>query len=102
MLRVPQELSYFQGHFPQCPLLPGVVQISWSIELGRKHVPFSARFRELRAVKFTRVILPGASVTLQLDYSPEERQLHFAYRLDDQVCSSGSALFDAQADAQRP
>lgn len=94
-LNVPADLSYFQGHFPNCPLLPGVVQISWAIELGRAHVPFSGRFRALSAVKFMRVILPGSTVTLELDYAPAARELAFVYQLEGRECSNGTALFDA-------
>ncbi|HEY8537858.1 MAG TPA: hypothetical protein VIL28_03260 [Steroidobacteraceae bacterium] len=93
-LEVPTDLAYFNGHFPGCPLLPGVVQISWAIQLGRAHVPFDGRFRALSAVKFTRVILPGASVALRLDYSSDTRTLDFAYEIDGRVCSSGTASFE--------
>lgn len=94
-LKVPADLSYFDGHFPNCPLLPGVVQISWAIELGRTHVPFAGRFRGLSAVKFMRVILPGSGVTLELDYAEPDRELAFVYRLEGRECSNGTALFDA-------
>jgi 3-hydroxymyristoyl/3-hydroxydecanoyl-(acyl carrier protein) dehydratase len=94
-LGIPSDLEYFTGHFPGCPLLPGVVQISWAIELARQHIPCSARFRALSAVKFMRVILPGATVALQLDYASATRQLEFTYEIGGQTCSSGTALFDA-------
>lgn len=94
-LKVPADLTYFEGHFRDCPLLPGVVQISWAIELGRQHLPFAGTFRALSAVKFTRVIMPGSVVTLALEYTSDKRQLDFAYELDGRVCSNGTALFDA-------
>ena len=94
-LKVPVDLTYFEGHFRDCPLLPGVVQISWAIELGRTHLSFAGTFRALSAVKFTRVIMPGSTVTLALDYASDKRQLDFAYELDGRTCSNGTALFDA-------
>jgi 3-hydroxymyristoyl/3-hydroxydecanoyl-(acyl carrier protein) dehydratase len=93
-LKVPVDLTYFDGHFRDCPLLPGVVQISWAIELGRQHLRFAGTFRALNAVKFSRVIMPGSTVTLALEYSNDKRQLDFAYELDGRTCSSGSAVFD--------
>jgi 3-hydroxymyristoyl/3-hydroxydecanoyl-(acyl carrier protein) dehydratase len=94
-LTIPVDLTYFEGHFPDVPLLPGVVQISWAIELGRQQLNFSGAFRALSAVKFTRVIQPGATVVLVLEYSDEKRQLDFVYELDGKTCSNGTALFDA-------
>jgi 3-hydroxymyristoyl/3-hydroxydecanoyl-(acyl carrier protein) dehydratase len=94
-LDIPAHLSYFQGHFPGCPLLPGVVQITWAIELGRQLIPFSGRFRSLIAVKFTRVILPDTMPTLELGYASERRELEFVYDVDGRQCSSGTVLFDA-------
>jgi 3-hydroxymyristoyl/3-hydroxydecanoyl-(acyl carrier protein) dehydratase len=93
-LDVPAELAYFEGHFPDCPLLPGVVQISWAIELGREHLPFAGTFRALNAVKFTRVIVPGSVVTLALEYSSDRHQLDFEYLLDGRTCSNGTVLFE--------
>lgn len=90
---VPAELGYFAGHFPEVPLLPGVVQIGWAVELGRRYVPFDAQFRALAGVKFMRVIQPGATVALQLAFDPGARELAFEYRSDGQPCSGGRVLF---------
>jgi 3-hydroxymyristoyl/3-hydroxydecanoyl-(acyl carrier protein) dehydratase len=94
-LEIPAGLSYFVGHFPDLPLLPGVVQVDWAIELGRELIPFTGSFRALSAVKFMRVIQPAEAITLTLEYSADQRQLDFEYRLGERVCSSGSALFAA-------
>ena len=93
-LHIPTNLSYFVGHFPGCPVLPGVVQIAWAIEFGQERIPFSGRVRAMSAVKFTRVIVPENDLTLQLDYHPDKQQLDFAYDLHGRSCSSGSILFD--------
>jgi len=29
---IPQDLDYFNGHFPQTPILAGVVQLHWAVE----------------------------------------------------------------------
>jgi 3-hydroxymyristoyl/3-hydroxydecanoyl-(acyl carrier protein) dehydratase len=90
---VPPALPYFEGHFAEVPVLPGVVQIGWAIELARIHIPFSARFRSLAAVKFTRVIQPRAALALDLAADAARRELSFEYRCGDAVCSSGRILF---------
>lgn len=94
-LTIPGDLSYFIGHFPELPLLPGVIQVKWAIELGRELLHFAGTFRALTAVKFMRVIQPGEAITLTLEYSADKRQLDFEYVLDGRACSSGSAQFDA-------
>ena len=33
-IAVPDDLFFLQGHFPQQPILPGVVQIHWAIMLA--------------------------------------------------------------------
>ena len=90
---VPETNCYFEGHFPGCAVLPGVVQVGWAIELARLHIPFSARFRSLAAVKFVRVIQPNAALALRLAVDANFRELSFEYRLGDEPCSSGRVLF---------
>jgi 3-hydroxymyristoyl/3-hydroxydecanoyl-(acyl carrier protein) dehydratase len=92
-LIVPQTNYYFEGHFPGCPVLPGVVQVGWAIELARVHIPFSARFRALAGVKFMRVIQPDAALALRLAVDANLRELSFEYRLGDAPCASGRVLF---------
>jgi 3-hydroxymyristoyl/3-hydroxydecanoyl-(acyl carrier protein) dehydratase len=91
---VPQTNYYFAGHFPGCPVLPGVVQVGWAIELARLHMPFSARFRALAAVKFMRVIQPDAAIALRLAVDTGLRELSFEYRLRGEPCSAGRVLFN--------
>jgi 3-hydroxymyristoyl/3-hydroxydecanoyl-(acyl carrier protein) dehydratase len=95
-LTISPELRYFDGHFHGCPLLPGIVQVNWAIELGRTHFAIPARFRGLRGVKFMRVILPAALVTLRLEYATDKSALGFAYEFDGGVYSSGTVLFDLE------
>ena len=92
-LVIPHTNLYFVGHFPGCPVLPGVVQIGWAIEFARLHIPFSARFRSLAAVKFMRVIQPNDALTLRLAADAAKRELSFEYRLSGEPCSSGRVLF---------
>jgi 3-hydroxymyristoyl/3-hydroxydecanoyl-(acyl carrier protein) dehydratase len=92
------EVRYFDGHFPELSLLPGVVQIGWAVELARLHLAGSGdgtmeHFRSLATVKFVRVIQPGERVWLRLSLDRARRELHFEYRRGDETCSSGRVLF---------
>ena len=90
---VPVTLAYFEGHFPGCPVLPGVVQVGWAIEFARRHVPFSGAFRSLAVVKFMRVVHPNDAVALRLVPDAERRALMFEYHRAGDACSSGRILF---------
>ena len=65
-LSVPSSLAWFDGHFRQAPILPGVVQVDWAILYGRRHFALPAQFKGINALKFQQVIAPGALVQLEL------------------------------------
>jgi 3-hydroxymyristoyl/3-hydroxydecanoyl-(acyl carrier protein) dehydratase len=92
-LIVPASLAYFQGHFSDCQLLPGVVQIGWVVELARQHLHVDNSFHSLEAVKFMRVIQPEARLALHLAIDEDKRELSFEYQCDGQICSNGRVLF---------
>lgn len=93
-LQVPRELSWFEGHFPGCPLLPGVIQTTWAVRLAQAHLPVPARFRSLSGVKFMRFILPGAQVVLSLEFDAARNELEFEYREGGAVSASGTIGFE--------
>ena len=89
-LRVPADLPCFPEHFPGLPLLPGVVQLSWALELARPHFALPPRFQQVAGLKFMRVVAPGSTVCLELSFDSGRGELSFCYR--DQAgreCSSG-------------
>ncbi|MGF6700090.1 3-hydroxymyristoyl/3-hydroxydecanoyl-(acyl carrier protein) dehydratase [Paraburkholderia sp. MM5496-R1] len=89
VLRVPQSLQHFAGHFPGLPILPGVVQVDWAARLAAGHWP---RVREVASVdrlKFMAPVSPGAVLELTLAYDAARRRVQFAYRLDGRECASG-------------
>jgi len=88
-LLVPGDLSYFEGHFAECALLPGVAQLHWAIRFGREHFALPPHFSYLSNVKFMRVITPGNAPQLTLDFDAARGELRFEYRVGESVCSSG-------------
>lgn len=73
-------------------MLPGVVQVDWAIQYGRKHFALQPIFKRLTALKFLRVIAPGDHLTLVLNHN-DKGELDFRYLRDDTTVSSGRALF---------
>ena len=77
----------FAGHFPEQPVLPGVVQLHWAVELAQHHLQIAAAFRELVGVKFQKVMQPGLRLNLELEFDSGE--LRFRYHAGGDTYSSG-------------
>jgi 3-hydroxymyristoyl/3-hydroxydecanoyl-(acyl carrier protein) dehydratase len=92
-LVVPPTHLFFQGHFPEAPLLPGVVQLTWAVALARHHLPILGEFVGVNALKFMRVIQPNQLVILTLQFDAALCKLHFEYQGDDGLCASGTVRF---------
>jgi acyl-coenzyme A synthetase/AMP-(fatty) acid ligase/3-hydroxymyristoyl/3-hydroxydecanoyl-(acyl carrier protein) dehydratase len=98
-LAVPPDLAYFSGHFPQAPVLPGVVQVEWALMLGQRLMDLPAKFAGMEVLKFQQLVRPGDEIQLHLRFDPARGKLYFAYRNETATCSSGRILLEASADA---
>jgi len=97
-LSVPPDLAYFSGHFPKAPVLPGVVQVEWALNLGRQLLNLTGPFAGMEVLKFQQLVRPGDEIQLHLRFDPERRKLYFAYRNDTATCSSGRILLGVDHD----
>ncbi|MGL4315662.1 MAG: AMP-binding protein [Pseudomonas sp.] len=95
-LDVPLDLAHFTGHFPQTPVLPGVVQIDWAQRLARQLIAdLPPRFGGMEVLKFQQLVRPGDRLQLTLRFDAERGKLYFAYRNGEAACSSGRILLGA-------
>jgi len=92
-LTIPTDLVYFRGHFPEAPIVPGVVQIKWAIELAGRYLGAGGTFVGMDALKFQQVMSPGISVTLSLRWATSDGKLHFAYQSGGVRYGSGRLRF---------
>lgn len=93
-LMIPPDLAYFSGHFPQTPVLPGVVQVDWALSLGRRLLDLPPRFAGMEVLKFQQLVRPGDQVALTLRFDAERSKLYFAYRNTEAACSSGRIVLE--------
>jgi 3-hydroxymyristoyl/3-hydroxydecanoyl-(acyl carrier protein) dehydratase len=92
-LLIPKALLFFSGHFPQFALLPGVVQVHWTIQYAMQEFPLGAVFPTMIRIKFRKPIRPNHAVTLILKHVPARNTIHFEYVDADGPCSSGQIGF---------
>lgn len=95
-LAVPADLAYFSGHFPKAPVLPGVVQVEWALQLGQQLLDLPGKFAGMEVLKFQQLVRPGDEIQLHLRFDRERGKLYFAYRNDTATCSSGRILLGAE------
>ena len=96
-LRIPENLLYFEGHFPEQPIVPGVVQLQWAEHFMRCCFAdifdglgeTSFYIKDMEVIKFQQLMLPGHLVKLALKLDREKQKLHFEYSAEDKVFSSG-------------
>ncbi|WP_137818672.1 acyl-CoA synthetase family protein [Pseudomonas sp. 2FG] len=91
-LEVPLDLAHFTGHFPQTPVLPGVVQIDWALSLARQLMCLPPRFVGMEVLKFQQLARPGDRLHLSLRFDALRSKLYFSYRHGAANCSSGRIL----------
>lgn len=83
----------FLGHFPDNPILPGVVQVDWAIRLGTEAFGPLGNFRGFWNLKFMSIIRPKERLELRLTLDREAGKLGFRYDGPTDRKSSGVVLF---------
>lgn len=84
------DMPYFAGHFDELPVLAGVVQIGWAVDLAQRHFGKTFLHRGLHSVKFQQLVRPPVQLTLTLQWLPERELLKFTYSNKRGRCSSGA------------
>jgi len=92
-LEIPADLAYLRGHFAGAPVVPGVVQLKWAIEAGRRHLAAGGALAGMEVLKFQRVLVPGCVVTLTLKWVAADAKLYFSFASSEERFSSGRLLF---------
>ena len=89
-------IRWFDGHFPQQPVLAGIVQTHWATEFGKFLFPLGDKFVRIDNLKFQTVVLPGQELTLLLEHLPNSGALKFRYVQDELNYSEGKCVFELE------
>jgi 3-hydroxymyristoyl/3-hydroxydecanoyl-(acyl carrier protein) dehydratase len=93
-LCVPAALGWFEGHFPDHPVLPGVAQIGWAIFFAREAFHFTSDPPSIERAKFHNPIRPEQSLSLELqrDRGYPDR-VGWRFEREDAILSRGRLEF---------
>ena len=97
-LDITADIAYFDGHFPQAPVLAGVTQLHWAVEYGQQYFVDLAEVVSVEVLKFQTMIRPGDSLVLKLERTAEQTVL-FSYFKGEHKMASGRLKWKLRADA---
>lgn len=93
-LRVPADLAYLEGHFPEVPVVPGVCQITWVIEEIESFLGRRQSVERMEAVKYFELLLPEQEFNLEYSFNAETGKWTFQMSRDNgRKISSGRLQF---------
>ena len=93
-LYIPTDLDYFNGHFPEAPILAGVVQLHWAVEYSKQKFSLAERdIKNIEVLKFQVVIIPGQKLNLTLTKKSPNKIL-FSYTSEKGQHASGRIIFE--------
>ena len=87
------EVVHFSGHFPEIPILPGIVQLDWALRYARQYLGLNGRFVAVENLKFLGLVLPDTTLQLSLRWQESEGRLEFAFFDKQRKYASGRVLF---------
>lgn len=92
-LEAQPDLACFDGHFPQVPVVPGVAQVDWVMQLAREYFALPSVFCGIHALKFQRVIRPAMPFSLEMLHDPRKNSVSFRFFSKDGAHASGQIMF---------
>jgi len=64
---IPDTSPYFDGHFPEFPILPAVAQTELAVRYASRYLGTGIDVSEIRRIKFTNLIRPSTPLVLKLE-----------------------------------
>lgn len=88
-LKIDAKLRYFEGHFPQVSILPGVTQLDWAKHFASEYLSYPiVAIDRVEVLKYQIVIQPDAVVKLAL-VKKSEHKFTFKYHSESGTHASG-------------
>ncbi|CAO4835899.1 MAG: hypothetical protein CNLJKLNK_00517 [Holosporales bacterium] len=88
------DLYYFQGHFPDVPILAGVVQIHWAVNFAKQFFNMNGYIKKCPSIKFMNILTPGKKITLLIEQNKESAYINFTYFDNEHIYSKGCLYYN--------
>ncbi len=89
-VHVPADSSWFSGHFPDWPVLPGIAQIHMVYELVHHALDFPVQVVEVSRVRFKQRIAPDDRLNVVAEARPEDGRYAFRITRGGEVVCTGN------------
>ncbi len=91
-VKIPENLGWFEGHFPNFPVVPAVVQVQWVMDAARELLGKAVVLERIEALKFKEPLRPGQVLRLRVELSASRDVLEFRLWEEGHLFSSGRCL----------
>lgn len=89
-VRVPSGSDWFDGHFPGCPVLPGIAQLCVVYDIIRQSLQSTVRVSEVNNIRFKQMIVPGDYLIVKAELRSEGGRYAFRITRADEIVCMGS------------
>lgn len=93
-LHIPTSLACFAGHFPQQPVLPGVMQLHWACRIAETVLGYRD-FSGVGNIKYNSMLLPDTDCRMLL--KPGAKGLRFSIETGDTRVTTGSISYGSRS-----
>lgn len=90
LMTLDADMPCFAGHFDGLPVLAGVVQVGWALQLAERYFDCRFAFHALQSTKFQQLVRPPIQLRVSVQYLPEKQMVKFRYRNALGDCSKGA------------
>ena len=95
--QVPEDLSCFAGHFPGNPMVPGVLQIDWALDMFAQCFGKVPRISVIESLKFSASLRPGRAVRITVRLRDDRLYLRL-WDKDSEFCKGRIRLSPSTRD----
>lgn len=88
-LSVPEELAYLEGHFSGHPIVPGIVQLHWVVNLSKEIWGITGEIEEVSQIKFSKLMRPLEGFDLKIEHNFKDSLIKYSYKNNENQYSSG-------------